>query len=194
MHPPLVRQSTLKGLGLALLLCWLEVLGCLLPGGAQAQGVELASLALKRHDGVLTLDFAARLSLPTAVEDALKRGVPVYFVAEATVYRSRWYWRDERVARVSRNWRVAYQPLTSTWRVGLGGLNQTHATLAEALAVLSSSSDWKLADMSQIDNDSRHYVEFSYRLDSSQLPSPMQIGLGGQADWVIGIGRTVKLD
>ncbi len=194
MHPPPVRQSTLKGLGLALLLCWLGVLGCLLPAAAQAQGVELASLSIKRHDGALTLDFAARLSLPHAVEDALQRGVPVYFVAEATVYRSRWYWRDERLARVSRSWRVAFQPLTSTWRVGLGGLNQTHATLADALAVLSSSSDWKLADLSQIDNDNHHYVEFSYRLDSSQLPSPMQIGLGGQADWVIGIGRTVKLD
>ena len=194
MQPPLVRRSTLKGLGLALLLCLLAVWGSLVPGRAQAQGVELASLALKRHEGALTLDFQARLNLPRAVEDALRRGVPVYFVAEATVYRSRWYWRDERLARVSRTWRVAYQPLTSTWRVGLGGLYQTHASLAEALAVLSSSSDWKLADLSQIDNDSRHYVEFSYRLDSSQLPSPMQIGLGGQADWVIGIERTLRVE
>ena len=194
MHQPLVRRSTLKGLGLALLLCLFGALASVVPGAAQAQGVELATLALKRHEGALTLDFAARLNLPHAVEDALHRGVPVYFVAEATVYRNRWYWRDERLARVSRTWRIAYQPLTSTWRVGLGGLNQTHATLAEALAVLSSSSDWKLLDLSQIDNDSRHYVEFSYRLDSSQLPSPMQIGLGGQADWVIGIERTLRLD
>ena len=194
MRPPLVRRSTLKGLGLALLLCFFGALASVMPDAAQAQGVELATLALKRHEGALTLDFAARLNLPRAVEDALQRGVPVYFVAEATVYRSRWYWRDERLARVSRTWRVAYQPLTSTGRVGLGGLNQTHATLAEALAVLSSSSDWKLLDLSQIDNDSRHYVEFSYRLDSSQLPSPMQIGLGGQADWVIGIDRTLRLD
>jgi hypothetical protein len=89
---------------------------------------------------------------------------------------------------------VAFQPLTGTWRVGLGGLNQTHATLAEALGVVSRSAGWKLADLAQIDPDSRYYVEFSYRLDSSQLPSPMQIGLGGQADWTLGIERTVRLD
>jgi hypothetical protein len=67
----------------------------------------------------------------------------MYFVAEATLLRNRWYWRDERVARVSRSWRLAYQPLTGTWRVGLGGLNQNHATLAEALAVVSRSGGWR---------------------------------------------------
>jgi hypothetical protein len=41
-----------------------------------------------------TLEFAARLELPRAVEDALQRGVPLYFVAEAQLLRSRWYWRD----------------------------------------------------------------------------------------------------
>jgi len=190
MHPPLVRRSLLQGLGLALLLC----LWGGLPGAARAQGVELATLELGRAEGALTLDFGVRLTLPRAVEDALQRGVPVYFVAQATVYRSRWYWRDERVARVVRTWRVAYQPLTGTWRVGLGGLNQTHAALAEAMGAVTSSSGWKLADLAQIDPDSRHYVEFSYRLDSSQLPSPMQIGLGGQADWTLGIERTLRLD
>jgi hypothetical protein len=81
-----------------------------------------------RGEGTLDLEFAVRLSLPRAVEDALHRGVPVYFVAEAQLLRNRWYWRDERVARVQRTWRVAYQPLTGNWRVGLGGLNQTHAS------------------------------------------------------------------
>jgi len=190
MRPPLVRRSLLQGLGLALLLCLFSGL----PGVARAQGVELSTLQPSRQEGALTLEFAVRLNLPRAVEEALQRGVPVYFVAEASVYRSRWYWRDERVARVTRTWRVAYQPLTGTWRVGLGGLYQTHATLAEALGVVSRSAGWKLADLAQIDPDSRYYVEFSYRLDSSQLPSPMQIGLGGQADWTLGIERTVRLD
>jgi hypothetical protein len=95
---------------------------------------------------VISIEFAARLNLPRAVEDALQRGVPVYFVAEAQLLRSRWYWRDERVARVQRTWRVVYQPLTGTWRVGLGGLNQNHATLAEALAAASRSAGWKLAE------------------------------------------------
>ena len=99
-------------------------LGALAAAGAspaRAQGVDLVTLELQRQEGWLTLDFSARLQFPRGVQDALERGIPVYFVAEALVLRKRWYWRDERVARVSRTWRLAFQPLTSTWRVGIGG-------------------------------------------------------------------------
>ena len=108
--------------------------------------------------------------------------------------RSRWYWRDERVARVNRSWRVAYQPLTGNWRVGLGALNQTYPTLPDAMASISRSAGWKVAELSQIDSDSRYYVEFSFKLDTTQLPGPMQIGLGGEGEWSIGIERTLRLE
>jgi hypothetical protein len=159
-----------------------------------APAVELAALELRRGDGVLELDFAARVRLPAAVQDALQRGVAVYFVAQAQLMRARWYWRDERVARVQRSWRVAYQPLTASWRVGFGGLNQTFPTLAEALAVVTRVSNWRLVELAQIDPDSRYYVDFSWRLDNSQLPSPMQIGLAAQGDWALGIERAVRLE
>jgi hypothetical protein len=89
---------------------------------------------------------------------------------------------------------VAYQPLTSNWRVGFGGFNQSFASLGEALSVVSRSSRWKLADLSQLDPDSRYYIEFSYKLDTSQLPSPMQIGLGNQGEWSLGVERTLRLE
>jgi hypothetical protein len=165
-----------------------------LPQAAAAQGVELLSLELARHEEGLSLDFAVRLNLPAVVEDALQRGVPVYFVAEALLLRRRWYWRDERVARVQRQWRIAYQPLTSTWRVGLGGFNQSVGTLAEALASVSRSSGWLLADNARIDPGSRHRVEFSYRLDTTQLPGPMQFGLGGAGGWAVGVSRSLPLE
>jgi hypothetical protein len=188
MRPPLVRRSLLQGLALMLLL------GLLCTTTVRAQGVELVLLQLQRQDGELTLDFDARVTLPKSVEDAMQRGVPVYFVAEATLYRGRWYWRDERVARVQRSWRVAYQPLTSAWRVGFGGFNQNFQSLGEALTVVSRSSRWKVAELAQLDPESRHYLEFSYRLDNAQLPSPMQLGLGSQSDWVLGIERNLRLD
>ena len=184
-----VRRFFLPGLALLLALPWLFAA---LP--ARAQGIDLATLNLRRTDGSLLLEFAVRLTLSRTVEDALQRGVPVYFVAEAALYRSRWYWRDERIARAAHHWRVAYQPLTSTWRVGTGGLNQPYATLPEALVAVSSSSSWKLGELSLIEPDSRHYVDFSYRLDTSQLPSPMQIGLGGQADWTMRVERSVRVE
>jgi Domain of unknown function (DUF4390) len=177
---------------LALSLVMALVGGC--AGAARAQGVELLALQVGRSDGALVLDYAARLQLSATVEDAVQRGVPIYFVAQASLWRNRWYWRDERVARVSRSWRLAFQPLTSTWRVGIGAITQNFATLPEALAVISRTSGWKLADAAQVDPDSRHYVEFEFRLDTSQLPSPMQIGLTGQADWQLGVERTLRVE
>jgi hypothetical protein len=80
-------------------------------------------LQATRAEGAVNLVFSARVALPRAVDDALQKGVPLYFVAEATLLRNRWYWRDERVARLSRSWRLAFQPLTGAWRVSLGGLH-----------------------------------------------------------------------
>ena len=189
MHAPTVRRHFMQGLTalLALLLmCWT------LP--VRAQGVELATLHTSKSEGALTLEFVARVTLPKAVEEALQRGVPIYFVAEAQLLRNRWYWRDQRVARVARSWRVAYQPLTSAWRVSLGGLNQTYASLTEAMSAVSRSAGWKLTDLAQLDADKSYTLEFSYRLDSSQLPGPMQFGLGGQGDWALGASRELKVE
>ena len=192
MHPPLVRRRFLQGLVLLWAVSRLGIGPALAQG--QGPGVELANLSTSRQDGLLTLDFAARVTLTKSVEDALQRGVPVYFVAQAELKRSRWYWRDERVARVTRSWRVAYQPLTSTWRVGLAGLQQTLGSLAEAMNTASRSAGWRLADLSQLDPDSRYTVEFSYRLDTAQLPGPMQFGLVGQSDWALSVERTLRVD
>src|SRR5687768_3780714 len=190
-HPALRhhKQGLMRLLRVVWLACWVGVAAPVL-----AQGVELATLATIRSDTALNLDFVARVTLPKAVEEALQRGVPIYFVAEAQLLRNRWYWRDERVSRVSRQWRIAYQPLTGAWRVGLGGLNQTYSSLPEALGIASRSAGWKLADLAALDPDKSYYVEFSYKLDTTQLPGPMQFGLGGQGDWSVGTSRTLRVD
>jgi hypothetical protein len=119
--------------------------------------------------------------------------VPVYFVAQATLLRYRWYWRDERIARAQRSWRLAFQPLTSTWRVGAGGLSQTFPSLQEALAAIRLTA-WRVADPSQTEADQRYRVEFAFQLDTSQLPGPMQIGLTTQTDWVLGVERLAPVE
>lgn len=190
-RPPrrtLRRRSLLRAL---LLLPWWAAGGR--PGTAHAREAELSMLRLQLAGDELTLEFSVRLALSRAVEDALQRGVPVYFVAEAALWRRRWYWRDERIARVRRTWRLAFQPLTATWRVGLGGLTQSYATLPEALAALSSTGGWPVARLADIDPERRHYVSFSYRLDATRLPSPMQIGITGQSDWVLRVERELPL-
>lgn len=182
----LILQGMLQGGGLLWgLAVWLPAL---------AQGVELSALHVRRGESALELDFAARVSLPRTVEEALQRGVPIYFRADARLLRERWYWRDERVAHETRSWRLAYQPLTGSWRVGQGGLSQSFPTLSEALAIASRSSGWKLAEIAQLDADRPYQLEFRYQLDTTQLPGPMQFNLGGQGDWALGVSRTLKVD
>jgi len=176
-------------------LAWLALVLALLAVPARGQGgAELALLEGQRGEQGVMIDFAVRASLPRPVEEALQRGVPLYFAADVRVYRSRWYWRDERVARATKTWRLSYQPLTSSWRVSQGGLHQSYPTLGEALVPLTRSARWKIAEPGQLDPDERHYLEFSWRLDTSQLPRPMQIGIGGQADWQLGVERTLRLE
>ena len=173
----------------------LALLAALMLGvAARAETVQLASLEVTRgEDGVL-LDFTTRFTLPRAVEDALLKGVPLHFVAEADIYRSRWYWRDARVARAVRVWRLAWQPLTRSYRVSFGALNQSFETLAEAMAAVRGAAHWKIAEPGQLEADASYYIEFSYRLDTSQLPRPMQIGLAGQADWNLSVERTLRVE
>lgn len=144
---------------------------------ARADGVELTQLSARRTEDGLDLSFGTRFELSRAAEDALHKGVPLYFVAEATVLRGRWYWRDARVARVERVWRLEWYALLRQYRVSTGGLHQSFATLVEALDVVRGQSAWRIAEPREIEDDGSYYLEFSYRLDVSQLPRPMQIGL-----------------
>ena len=188
------RRRPGRGALAALLLAfaWLAMLAAAVP--ARAQGVELPSISAHRQDGGVVLDFAANLTLSKAVEDALRRGVPVYFVAQATVYRPRWYWRDEKVSRVSRSWRLSYQPLTSAWRVSLGAFSQSYPSLEEALTTVTRIARWRIAESGVSEPNEKYYVEFKFELDSSQLPRPMQLDLAAQAEWHLGVERTIQVE
>lgn len=162
----------------------------------RAQGVEVQALAVTHDAEAVTVEYQLRVTMPRAAEDAVQRGVPLYFTAQAQLLRSRWYWRDERVARVRREWRLSYQPLTSSWRVSQGGLGQSFASQAEALAAITKSAAWRIADAAAVEGDGRYYVEFSWSLDTGQLPRPLQIGLtgaGAGSEWALGVERSLKL-
>ena len=179
---------------------WLVLVGCvlaLLTAGAPARAAEseLISFDLVHNDDGLMLSYAVNIELSRSVDEALGKAVPLFFVAEAEVFRNRFYWRDQRVSQAVRRWRIVFQPLTSTYRVTFdGGLSQNYPTRAEAFAAIGRSARWKIAEPGQIEDGSRHYVEFSYRLDTAQLPRPMQISIGGQADWTLSVQRTQKIN
>ena len=169
---------------------------------AQSNGAEVSHLQIERTAEGVFLSASVRFDLPAAVEDALLKGVPMFFVAEAEVYRDRWYWYDREIARATRHMRLSYQPLTRRWRltisptvIGNSGvaLSQSFDSQEEALAAVQRVSRWKIADAGDVSPEERHNIAFRFRLDLSQLPRPFQIGAVGQADWSISAVRNLRL-
>jgi len=166
-------------------------------GWAQAQvGTEITNFRAERSDEDIIVSAQVVFELPSAIEDALLKGVPMIFVAEADLMRERWYWYDRKVRGVERHMRLAYQPLTRRWRlnVSAGGnvgnnqgltLNQNFESLPQAMAAIKRIAKWKLTDVSSLDSGGKYRVEFRFRLDLGQLPSPFQIGALGQSEWDI---------
>ncbi len=175
--------------------------------GARASEPSVQQMALQRTSEGLFLSARVALTPSPAVEDALLKGIPLYFVWQAVVMRDRWYWTDKRIHSVVRTWRLAYQPLTRRWRLslstdpvpgaGAGGLqyalHQNFDNLSEALASVARVARWKVADAKQAAGSADQRVEFSFRLDLSLLPRPFQIGMANQPEWVIEVQRELDV-
>nr|WP_286184160.1 DUF4390 domain-containing protein [Piscinibacter lacus] len=154
----------------------------------------MSSFELRRQDDEgLLLSYSLRMPLPTAVEEALLKGVPLHFLTEVEVYRERWYWRDERVARQSRAWRLAWQPLSRRYRLSLGGFSQQHDRLDEALAAVLAASRWQIVEPGVIDDGSAYRVEFSFQLDTSRLPRPLQFSVDRADAWELELRHRARL-
>jgi len=166
---------------------------------ANAATVQLTQLKTERTDDAVYLNAAVAFELPHVVEDALLKGIALFFVIEVDIYRNRWYWTDQRVAGAARTIRLAYQPLTRRWRVNIGSgligaslglratFNQNYDTLPEAMSAVQRVARWKVAELADVRSGSDHNLSFSFKLDLSQLPRPFQIGVAGQRDWSIAI-------
>jgi hypothetical protein len=191
----------------ALLLAVMMLVGSL-PMAAAAQGrngPSVTQMRLEQADDGVYLTAAVQFELPSLVEEVLDKGIAIYFVAEAEVFQERWYWTDRKVAQVTRHMRLAYQPLTRRWRLnvspvpitgtaGFGvSLNQNFDSLADAMDAVKRVGRLRLGDAADIGDEAQHQVVFRFRLDTSQLPRPFQIGVVGQADWNIVVERSAKL-
>jgi len=167
---------------------------------------EIAQLQIDRNADGIFLSAAVRFELPTVVEDALLKGIPMFFVAEVEVFQSRWYWYDKKVLAAERQAHVAFggQPLTRRWRLNVASgaitanslgvaLNQSFDSLDDALAAIRRVPRWKIAEAADIDPGQKYNLTMNFRLDVSQLPRPFQIGALGQADWNISASASQRL-
>ena len=184
----------------------LTVMSLTLACTAQADtAVDLQGLKLERQDGGLYMSGQWRFDLPTALEDALLKGITLYFVTEVDISQERWYFYNQRVAHAERHVRLFYQPLTRRWRVnispqpfnvsGLGvSLGQTYDTAEDAMNAVRRIVQWRIANAAELNSDAKQTIAINFKLDLKQLPRPLQIGAAGQSDWNIGFSKTQRLE
>ncbi len=185
-------------LALLLACAWVQA------NGPAPNPAAITQLVVQRVDGELELSAEVQFELSAQVEDALHKGIPMFFVAEAEIVRERWYWTDRTVASATRHMRLAYQPLTRRWRLNVGSrpietsglgvtLAQTFDSLPEALASVQRFGRWQIARAADIPAENPHVLRFRFGLDVSQLPRPFQIGAVGQSEWSIAASASVRL-
>lgn len=189
---------------LAALLITGTLFGAPTPALADSLQASVTQMRLEEADDGIYLTAQVQFELPVGVGEVLEKGIAIYFVAEAELYRERWYWADRKVGSATRHMRLAYQPLSRRWRLnvssvpianaGLGvSLNQNFDSLPEALDAIKRIGRLRLADRSEVGDETTQPVQFSFKLDTTQLPRPFQIGVAGQADWNIVVERSARL-
>ena len=195
--------------------CWKKAPGKALPrlclllalaaGAWAATGsVELSELQVKPEGDGLYLSVQMRLEPGPMVEEALDKGIPIHFVADAKIVRERWYWFNGKISDQRRYFRLVFLPLTRRWRVnvssqpipdsGLGmSYSQYYDALDDAMRAIGRIARWRIADAAELNTDTRQMLHFRFRLDARQLPRALQVGTSGQSGWTMEVERKIHL-
>jgi hypothetical protein len=149
--------------------------------------VTSAQLALVVEGGEpgVTLDADFDFELPYVLEDAVNRGIALYFVVDFELYRERWYWFDRQLAQRTLTYRLTYSALTRQYRLARGSLALPFDTLTEALATMRRVRGWKVLERGTLRPDEDYRAQLRMRLDTSQLPKPFQINALTNRDWTL---------
>jgi len=152
----------------------------------RADDIEVANARLTATDEGYALDADFEFNLNPRLEDALAKGVPLFFVIEFEAERPRWYWWNERVVQKTLQIRLSYNALTRQYRVSSGGaLSQNFGSLIEAQRAVARVRDWLVLERAQVKPDETFLIALRMRLDLSQMPKPFQVSAITNRDWVL---------
>ena len=150
---------------------------------ASAEGIKIKSFELEKVDNDWLLNATFQIELSNGLEDAVQKGVVLYFQTEFDLTRSRWYWFDERPVIAQRQARLSYQPLTQQYRIASEGFTFSARTIAEALQAVGSIGGWRVIDGNQLDAGKSYTASLRMTLDLTKLPKPFQVNALNNRDW-----------
>ena len=150
-------------------------LATLAVSAVHADEIEVRDVQLQAAEEglVLNADFAFELS--PRLYEVVANGVPLYFRVDFELTRRRWYWFDDTAASKRLQLRLSYHALSRQYRLSSGLLQQSFATLDEALNVLKHIRNWLVVDRTVSFSDADYEAAVRMRLDTTLLPKPFQL-------------------
>ncbi|MDT8363202.1 MAG: DUF4390 domain-containing protein [Nitrosomonas sp.] len=149
------------------------------PGG----NINIESFSFRKADEHYLIDVLADITLNQTLEDALKKGVELVFMVNASIMRPRWYWLDEEVARCRARFRLSYHALTRQYRLLQNEQLHSFTSLNVALKTLGRQADLTFKEYTPLIPDQAHYLTLQISLDVSRLPKPFQMEWFDTEDW-----------
>ena len=153
---------------------------------ARADTIPFMAAELRIDEGEVLLNAEFEFSLNPTLEEALEKGIPLYFVIDFELTRGRWYWLDEKVAQTALVYRVSYNALTRQYRVASGLLTQTFNSLEEVERFIGRITSRRVASADALTKGAKYDAAVRLRLDVNQLPKPFQVNALASREWTLG--------
>ena len=148
--------------------------------------ISLKNPQISLADDGLAVSAEVYIDLGSKLEDALLRGLPLFFVHEFEMTKPRWYWIEDKRFSRSQTYRLYYHALTRQYRVGAGAIHPSFPTLEEALRYLGNIRQWRVLDeaaLAGLKVGETYQAVLRLRLDTAQLPRPLQISVLFAREW-----------
>ena len=152
---------------------------------AQAEGIAVKSATLETTDDGWQLEADFDIQFSPRLEEAVNRGVALYFVVEFELSRPRWYWFDQKPVQYTQTYKITYTPLLRQYRLSVGSVYQNFTRFEEVTRVLSRVRGLHVADSMALKRDITYQAAMRMRLDTSQLPKPFQVNAIASRDWTL---------
>lgn len=177
--PCCARPDALCRLVLLCLACWFAIAGSAFANDRST----IRQAAVKAVSQGYAVDADIDIVLNRTLEDALAKGINLYFLLDLEISRPRSWWFDEGIVEASRKMRLYYHLLLRRYVVESGYTTRTAATLPEALALLGRVEGWQVLERGLLKTGQRYDARLRLRLDTAQLPKPLSIGAVGGDRW-----------
>lgn len=151
--------------------------------GAQAAEVSVRNPQITADEDGYNVAADFDFNFNTRLEEAVNKGVVLYFAVEFELGRSRWYWFDEQIVRRSKTYQLSYHALTRQYRLSTGALHQGYPTLDDALRVLAHLRNWQVLEKAEIKAERSYVAGLRMRLDLTQMAKTFQVSALANRDW-----------